>query len=726
MLDIAIRRLRVLPLCPTADGGALYREQVIALLTELAALGYRVTNPARLAHAGADSLKQHAENLRTLARMRGADRDWVPLFSGFPDKVPDQHEYLARRVAGVLGNVLGLFEEGTTLSNGVRVPDWLFDLSAFGADPITQNQTAELFAQGRAQQADRDGDTHTEWVDLELVFVGEAESRLKLWLQKLLYARSPLSEGVRSDLAKLLRAFGPDAVDTDQIALKETLAFVLRVYWEAGEVERLAAVTRSPTDLLRLFALLTDTDVSLATKIKYPRFTRAQRRMALAALEACADPLEALGRHRRLWLVIGKGLHVGEHADRYPRIAAAFTRLRQGPVPSFASHTEALIAAADVAGLLAHLSRRPGTFVRRFHELLRRFPDHTDEILAAFSAAGVRAPVRTLLVLDAHLQTINDRPRRTIINKRGKIKVMDNPTQNALADTQLAAARAAVEGVLLAALGERGSWDDQTVYIEPALSSVTVPLQQRAASDGLINLGRGSRIPVDLGKVLRLFVYWKQAGRRTDLDLSCVQFDENFDYLGHVSYTNLKSGGIVHSGDITSAPHGAAEFIDITVSELPSNVRYLAPQVYRYAGESFPQLDDSFVGWMIRDAVDRSRKSFDPKTVANGYALQGTGSYALPLLVDLKTGEIILIDLYVGRRVQYNRVENSADSVSAIISELADFPQTRPTLARLAALHAMSRGAEPVAGDCEPDVSFGVREGTYAANRPAEILAELL
>ena len=282
MLNIAIRQLRVLPLC---GGEPLAREQVLAILSELGALGYRVSNPARLAHAGIDTLALHRQSMQVLAAMRGADKAWVPLFAGFPDDVPDEHEYFGRRIVGFLGAALGLFEDGEVLPTGAVIPEWLFDLRAFGADPVTQMQTRALFEQGVAQQADRASDTHVEWIDLSLVTVDEAEVGLRKWLQAALYARSPLSEGVRADIAELLAVFGPAVVDPAQIAVKETLAFVLGVYWRAAESDRLASLVRSPTDLLRLFALLTDGDVSLSAKIKWPRFTRSQRRMALGALE---------------------------------------------------------------------------------------------------------------------------------------------------------------------------------------------------------------------------------------------------------------------------------------------------------------------------------------------------------------------------------------------------------------------------------------------------------
>ena len=67
---------------------------------------------------------------------------------------------------------------------------------------------------------------------------------------------------------------------------------------------------------------------------------------------------------------------------------------------------------------------------------------------------------------------------------------------------------------------------------------------------------------------LRFFIYWKQKhNNRTDIDLSVAYFDKSLTSLGHVSWTNLREGFTTHSGDITSAPDGASEFIDINIKK---------------------------------------------------------------------------------------------------------------------------------------------------------------
>lgn len=724
MKHIAVRRLRVVPI-PRGKGVSPKRR--IGLLSELARLGYEVKNP-ELLHESSDALfVGYADTVKTLREMRGGDVDYVPLFTGFPDEVPDDDAYFAKRVLGYIGNVAGWFAKGDTLDSGLTVPEWLFDLKDFGADPISQFQDKALFDKGREAQRERAGDTHVEWMPLELVFEDDVLPLLEEWLRDALYAASSIKEELHEDVRELLSFFGASAIDADEITMKETQALVLETFWKAGDEAGVAAMATTPTDLLRLFAALTGTDVSLATKIRFPKFSRAQRRLVLGILDKAPSLAEDLKRYRGLWLELGRYIHPSEHGRTYKRAAKAFDLLRNGKIETFESKTEAFIADRDVESLITHLSKRPGLFARKLHELLRRFPEFTHRILDAFAAKIDGVPLKTLLVLDKYFSTINDEELRVVINKKGAIKVLENTTQKALSEGQLERLAELLKAALVAQLSQRESWQGQRVWIDPELANYTVPLQQRAASDGLLSVGRGSRIAVDLDKVIRLFVYWKQAARRTDLDLSLMQMDEDFQYIGHVSYTQLSGAGIRHSGDLQSAPHGAAEFIDVDPKALASGVRYLAPQIYRYCGESFADTAAAHAGWMVRDRVDANIKSFDIKTVANKFDLRGRAAYCVPLLVDLEAKQIVIVDLYMGTRAFHNHVEGAHGDVSKACRAISRFTATRPDMRTLAQLHATARGASIFEGDpAEADISFGLADCTYNVGDTEAILANLL
>jgi len=722
MWTIALRRLHCLAL-PAGQGLPPAAEAVVR--TELTALGFDV--PAG-AFDGADPswLARWPVVVAELRAMKGADVPHVPLFSGFPDQVPDPDLYLVRRIVGYLMGAR--LDAGPAAAEQVR---WLFDLDAFGADPVTQRQTLAQFEAGVTDQAARAGDTSVPAIPLEVLDDAELDQALSRWLRSVLTAGSSVKEALHPDIGAVLAHLGADAVPVEAISIKETLALVLRLLWQLGDLDGVQATCRSATDVLRMFAALTGTDVSLGSTVRFPKLTRPQRRAVLGILETTPQLEEDMARHRGLWKAVVRSLHVGEHARRFPSTHAAVARLRAGTLDTFASRVEGALTIDDLDRALELLSERPGELARRFHHLLRRFPERSDDLVRTFDEVAERLPVKLLLTLRAYLRHIDVSTTRTVITKRGRVKVLDNPTRGQLGDRVVDRCQEVVEHALHARLRAKGSWAGQAVWIDPRLAAYTVPLQQRTASDGLLAVGRGTRMPlVDVGQalpeVLRLFVWWKQTARTTDLDLSVICFGGDWSYQGHVSFTQLKGAGMVHSGDLQDAPHGAAEFIDLTLACLPQGVRFVAPQVHRYAGEGFHEAT-VHAGWMLRAHADASHASFDPATVMNKVDLSGTGAYAVPFLIDLHHQQMVNVDLFVGSRAFHNTAERSGADIATVCREVARFVETRPNLADLATLHAVARGAKLVTDREEAHVVFGIGpDATFDAHRPEVLLAQLL
>ena len=523
----------------------------------------------------------------------------------------------------------------------------------------------------------------------------------------------------------MINFFGVEELDGDLIVFKETKALVLAYLWKQGDYAAIEKLTGNAIDVLRMFASLTGTDVSLSENIKFPKLSRKERKVILGILEHSANLSEDLKNYKGLWLEIGRYIHPSEYARQFPATAEVFYALRNGKIETYASKTERLLLLSQVNSLLKHLNNKPGVFARKLHEVLRRFPDDTEKVLRSFESIIAKLEVKNLLMLRSYFNTINEEEYRTIVNKKGKIKVIPNNAFAELTEGQIEQILEIIDRGLCTKLANKDSWVGQKIWIDPELNNYTVPLQQRKASDGIITVGRGSRIKVDLDKVLRLFVYWKEADQRTDLDLSVIQYDEHWNYLGHVSYTNLRSNGIVHSGDVQSAPHGAAEFIDITLKALPPAVKYLAPQVHKYCGHNFKEMD-CHAGWMLRKDVNANLKTFDIKTVENKFDLNGVGGYAIPVVVNIENAEMIITDLYVSGRDFYNNVEGSKDDVSLLCSQVTNFVNTRPNMLELATFNATGRDAEIIDDQEGADITFGVQGCNYNATDVEKVLAELI
>ncbi len=721
MNAIALQRLHLLT---APSGKGLSSQERLVLHSELALLGYRISNQEELEHVSSAYFRGAKTKMKTLAKMRGGGISYVPLFLRFPDDCPSDDAYFAKRILGYLGNRLELFAGEPSLDDGTKIPRWLFDLNEFGADPITQMQDLSLLERAKKKLLGRKSDTHVEWIDLEVISEKMLPERLLQWVQTCLYAKSSIKEVLHADLATCLQRFGTAQIDVSKITMKENLALLLRLLWQQEQYDEVIRCAQTPTDILRLFAALTESDISLTQPISFPKCSKKQRRVVLSILEASSDLAADLKRYKGLWKAVGRGLHPGQYKHAFPKTAAAFDQLRNGTIVTFDGQTEALLKGGRLKPLLAHLSKRPGVLARKLHEILRTFEAEQAEAMTVFEAIAATLPVKNLLILKSYFACINDRENRAIVTKKGNFKVVENNAKGALGPEILQRLQTCLESAILDNLATKESWSDKKVWIDPVLSGYTIPFAQRAASEGLLTLARGSRIPVDCEKVLRLFVYWKQSETTTDLDLSAMQLGEDFNYIGHVSYTNLSDQGIAHSGDIQSAPGGAAEFIDVDLSCLGKEVRYLAVEVNRYYGEAFGDMQ-CHAGWMVRDKVCAKYKSFDIKTVQNKFNLNGRAGICIPLIVDLKNQEIIMTDLYVGSRNHFNAVENSSAMASAMCREIASFTETRPTLLELAQLHLRARKGVP-STKVDAEICFGVKDCTYSAVDIEHLLSELL
>lgn len=720
---IALRRLSLIVV---KDGYEITNSMKLGFLSELTNFGYNIKNH----YVYNDSvLSNYSELISTLKEMKGGDVKYVPLFQGFPDNVPEQNEYFVKRLVGFFGNYVGLFDEnnGKTLENGMVVPEWLFNLDEFGADPITQFQSEELYNKGLENQNKRLGDSSSILFDLEFVTEKELDKRLKEYLSNLLYSKSSIKESLKDDLTYLIENYGLDFIDSTKVVFKEIRSYVMTKLWVDKELDVLSKYISTPTDLLRMFAQLTDTDISLATPIKFPKFNRIERKFILQSLDSCGNLLEDLNRYKSLWLEIGRYLHPGEY-KRYKNTFDAFDVLRNGKVITFNSKVERAISERNLKELMSLLVTKPGIFGRKIHEILEKFGSDSENtlILDGFMSIAHELELKNLLILERYFKSIEDLEYRSIINKKGKIVVLPN-RQKEISHKVISKLLEIIEQAIFSKIKVNHIHDEKDkIWVDSELKNYTVPLQQRKMSDGLLSIGRGSRLKLEDNNVLRMFCYWKEKDIRTDLDLSLISFDDEMNYKGQVSYTNLADNGIVHSGDLQSASNGAAEFIDIDLNKIKSGVRYLSIQIYKFCGEDFGNLEISHAGWMMRDKVDRNYKSFDIKTVKNKFDVRGHGKYAIPLIVDLKTREVIFIDMYMNGISNYNTNEGAINDISIVTKELVNMIQTKPNMYDLLMHHVKASNSSIVSDKDESDISYGVNDCTHNIDRVDEILANLL
>ena len=707
IIEIGLNRAKLLAVNPKSGTSKKLRA---IFLAELANLGYRIENPELLN----DSVFENFDLIiDTLTKMKGGDVNYVPLFSGFPNKVDYDNDVLIATFGGLVDKF------------GYDLFDWIVGIENFDGLISSRPQTDEELAEGIVDQESRKSDKHTEWTTLKVS--NDIEGDVRKYLAGNLYAKSSIKESLKDDVEFLIGHYGLEFLDASRVVFKEIKSYVMKYLWNKGDYETLSKFVGTPTDILRMFAAITDSDISLAESIKFPKLSRPQRKFVLANIENCSNIAENLNSYKGLWLSLGRYIHPGEYKSKFPKTFNAFDTLRNAKVPTYNGLLEKAIKKEDLDEVLSLASKRPGVFGRKLHEILDTFSSEKG-VIKAFKNVADQLELKNLLVLEKYFETINDSEYRTIINKRGKVIVFPNDKKGKLSKERIAKLNKAIKDAIVSKITssplefEEGA----KVWIDPALRNYMVPLSLRKQSDGLMNISRGTRIAFDKTKTLRLFSYWKESSRRTDFDVSLIEFDKDMCYKGQVSYTRLNEEGISHSGDITSAPNGASEFIDIDISKLKKDVKYLAIQVYKYSGESFAQVEKSYAGWMVRDKDKAGRKTFDIKTVANKFNMVGKGTYAIPMIVDVEAGEIIYVDLYMNGTSSLNRVEGAVNNVSTVAKEIVKMVDTKPNMLDLITYQVNASNAELVEDKEEATITYGITECTHSVDRVDEILAELL
>lgn len=335
--SIALKRLYLI----SYTGKALSPSLLGATLNaEIGQLGFRIKNYSEIAAISSESLKII---LHTLQQMRGDNVNYVPLFTNFPDKIPQQWFYLTKRIFSYLN--LYTFDE-------LEKPN-------FGADPTSQRQSLQLYEQALAKQKEKISDSHVEWIELTALPIERVKLRLVEWVLNLIYGPTPIQETLWDDIFYCYTSLSIP-FDFDKIIIKETKVRLVAKFWL--ESNSLAGL-KTPTDLLRLLAFLQGQDISLAEPIslKGLKYSKPQRREILNFLEHCSNLEEDLLRYQGLWKKILKGLHPGDYKNKFPKVIRAYDRLIEGKIVSFESRVE--LAQGDEKLIL--LSHRPSMLIRK-------------------------------------------------------------------------------------------------------------------------------------------------------------------------------------------------------------------------------------------------------------------------------------------------------------------------------------------------------------------------
>lgn len=559
--------------------------------------------------------------------------------------------------------------------------------------------------------------------DLKIIGHG-TEEELRESLKMVFASATSISETDREDLAWAISYFDADTLYTsvlpETIPMKETLSFtVARLHAENKiDEERISSYFKTATDVLRFAVALSEGDTSLSIPTRFRSFKRAERRLLLSILERVGNRTEDMLRYPSMWKRLGERLHPGEHKHKYPKTFESFDVIRNDlDFETFNSKVERAFLDRNIQSALTLLKQRPGEFGRRLDHLLRNASE-TELIVKGFREVASEIATPVLLQVMAHFK---DRPKKhdhRVFFPKGQVahahlienKLPSLDVELCLSVVEICQNTLILRFTELPPLGK--------VMIDKSLKTQLVPFSQRTASRSLRTLTRGSTFTIPKGDTIRFFTYWcegKVEGRhsgRLDIDLSSTIYTDKWALIDHISFTNLYSKNLnsVHSGDITSAPNGASEFIDLHIPTLlKKGVRYVVMSLLSYSEQSFVEMPECFAGWMMRDEPG-SGEIYEPSTVVDKIDLSGDKNTSIPVILDIVERKMIWCDLSLSHEPDYdtNTVESHAKGIVAIGTAMTNL--VKASLFDLFTLHAQARGVIVESRE-EAEIIFSLHEG---------------
>lgn len=576
------------------------------------------------------------------------------------------------------------------------------------------------------EKRDRGGDARRTRPLRELTHVESLDAALADINTSLIGQKAAWSELDRDDVSYIVRRANTlgKTLTNPNFGSKANLAWYAKLTGEPGVVQ----VASSLTDVLRIAVAVAGANPEFvkpsAGGEKLGNIPRPFRRAIVQRIDELADTDGDFRRRLGLWKTIGKLLHIAEYKATAPKAVALFERLRNNDLPV---SDRGLIQSGAVTGAEADALRAksPGEFARDLDWALRT-SDDPERTLDEFEKVADRASARTLWGAYGALE---NRGRTRIFVPKGQAsKAVVN--REPLPELDMKVHGGAIT-IITQALARRAAKNSPvpegaSVYIAPELFDYAVPFSLRQQGAATRVVGRGTRIKLDKGENIRFFMWWKNIGDgydgRVDLDMSLSFLNEDFQVTSEVAYYNLRNGAATHSGDITSAPEGAAEYIDIRDEYLAKQAggRYVLMSVNSFTHQHFKDIPEAIAGVMLRDDLEQG-EVFDGKTVETAFSLVQDASVSVPFLYDVQTRELYWLD-YTGSTPR-GRV-NAAANHRATFSDIARAAvERRPvSVGDIIGTHVHGRGGVVVETPEEADVVYDASVAFQAEKLLAEWL----
>ena len=685
-------------------------QYMLTIADEMKQIGY-VLSPnlaATLLRLDTSCVKSfYDEMMDALKEKVGTDVEYKPMYKGFPETViaKSDEELLLDQLFGY----------------SLDFHNYLYDFY-YGNGVVPSFRDRFAFDEEKTDKIPLD-DSNIEYTVVRMMSVEEAEKMFEdLMAQPEAFSRQDEAdlqwyfENSKESVGKSIPLEVPN---------KENLTHILVLAFNNGIKTGLRFKTA--TDVLRYAVKLSGGDVSLASVTRFKHFTRSEARLILESLDKL-HPVrleEDIMRRPEQFKRLLEGIHINSerYAKRYPNIHKVMERVYERDThESYKGKLERLLKEGEITLAAKHLTYRPGEFARSLDRMLRLAKDDAQrfEIIELFEGKVSEIPTKLLWDMSKHFKNRQDgAPRIAMIKDKNAFVPKHLPEMGE--EGQFSAEvydklQNVLKKGILGQYAKRGAM--KYVFIDKELDSYLMPTANRSTEAASKPLTRGTRMKVkDGANILRLFLYWQG----NDMDLSVMLADKNFEKCSMISWQNsfrspyFEPKDIVHSGDITYAKQGAAEFIDLNIDAMKQSmpdIKYAIMFVYSFSKITFNKISKCHAGVMERESMGKrlyGRSSVDEcqgdiyeaKTVKLKANLTSNSIAVMPLVYDFETNEVIWVDAACNKYI--NRIDPESLEHAKTTLDYFSVPR-KPSIYEVAMANVEARGGVLVEKEIIMDV----------------------
>ena len=448
----------------------------------------------------------------------------------------------------------------------------------------------------------------------------------------------------------------------EYIQMKETLTTVSNYILQKEGV--LVGDFKTATDILRLIAKISGVELN-NKHIHFAYFSRTVLSQLMNKLENLKNIIPDVKRYSKPWHSFFKLYAKKINFNKYPKVRNAVDMLfgdisymtERGKINEQINRLPTM-SEEELDNFVKEYTVFYGDYIREILSLLNKANENQyEKLLLGLENCVTKVNTRILFQLYDRIINLkaNNKTVPRLVNSKGKWRILQESIN--LSDELLNRVLQIVEDGIKTQLKEKESLGK--VYIDEDYKDIMLTTSEKDSNVSLRPMTRGSRIKFNPNaEVLRFFVAWKNLDEKTlkelnaysnrvDVDLSVLTFDENLEFNDVVAYYNQKKSYFAFSGDITDAPEGALEYIDVFDLEKlkKRGDRYVLIEIRSYNGYTFKEINTVYAGVMeLTSKEAKEKKNMYSTAITEGFQIVSSERTTNTILVDLEKFEYIWLD----------------------------------------------------------------------------------